>query len=229
MNKKGSFKELKVVIKDIVDGNGNIRTFPVGALAKRDLDDNRLDIIKSLVRLCLDTDFFCYETKMYLENYDLSMSKIYRHLVEDGVYLADDDNEFKKGERKVINKIANDQRKLDIAIGENVVTDLYNKSVPVGHYMIAIKNQYGKLGGSSLRDNLHLNLDKKVIVSELDDDDFEALMRTIYPYTNMAINEAIESLGSDKVGYFNYLMTCPDGLLSELDFNRKNELVNILK
>ena len=222
-----SFSMLKDIMHDLLDENNKERTIPIGTTAKRNLESNRIKALSLFCSILMNTDFISYETKYYLSHRDLSMEKVYRDLTE-LEYYEKHNLRIPKNSRVIINKISYDQSRVDAKFGENIVSDILNKSSSYMQYVIAMSKYREESVGNNLKDKLTLNLDNNAIYTTLTDEEFNRFLTTIAPYTTEKVTEVTKSISKNQAGYFNYLLISPNGYLSPEDSERKLKLVGIL-
>ena len=80
--------------------------------------------------------------------------------------------------------------------------------------------------GYRLRNKLVLDLDSNVYNTELSENDFEDFILTIAPYVKTQVEYISKNIESEKVGYFNYLITSKR--LTDEDKQRLSKLKDIL-
>lgn len=222
MAKSKSLSQLKDTIYGMVDTNGNFLAVPRGNVGKRCKSSERLGLMRNFIHFLLETDFLKYETKMYIADQNISMSRVYERLMENPEFEA-------KGltEKAIINRIYRDQTKLDNAFGSEFVTDILYGVQSISKYADLLGKEYAKFGDESLRSSIRLNLSKDCICTEVSDDDFDLFVDVIKPYLDTHMQAIEDAMDPKTVGYFNYLIGCPDNCLKPIDIDRKERLVRL--
>lgn len=203
-------KEIKNVAADVIDNNGNFRTVPIGAVGKRNLSEDRLKLLQSFLALLRDTSMICDETRMYLFNKYITLKGVTDEL----------NSKLRPGDKEINGHTTNakvnyDRSKIQSKVGENIIQDiLINNGNESALKIYAVKIAecnvlYGKSKGEDLRDYIALNLDKKALSSELDEERFNNLIVTIMPYLKSHMRAVEKSLDKESIGYFNYLVQSP--------------------
>lgn len=227
MEKGRMLSDLKEIVYDLMDNNGNSRVEPIGLVGSRKLPDSRLDLLRSFITLLLDTKILSDETRLYVFD---------RHISIEGV--NDNLNNLEKNKNKTIpllttkSKINYDRSKLERLFGRSMLGDIVlreNNNDKMGDYMSLIVDAMMKYrkDKTDLRENIALNLDKTVLCKELTEEQFDSFKLTIMPYLKSHMEMLAKTIDSDSVGYFNYLLYSPK--LSEVDKQRLEELKQILE
>lgn len=228
MEGKGILKELKLIYPDAIDNNGNLRTMPIGLLAKRKISMGRFHLLQSFIKLIIETDIVNKETKLYISNPDISYRSVNRAMNE-----LNGNVEPEIPERTTQSKIGYGRRKLMETFGEDIVTDIAFKTMnddKIRIYEEKITKAYREYAGGSredIRDGIALTLDKDSLCGELSDDKFDQFIDIIKPYLKHHMEAVSANMDEDSIGYFNNLMFNPN--LNNVDKERLallEELVN---
>lgn len=210
-------KDLKEIIGDLVDNNGNFRTLPIGSVGRRRLSNNRIKLMQDIVRLLRDTNIISEETKMYVFN---------RHITIKGVNQAfmDKTGEFIKF-KSTSSKIQYDKSKLEKMFTNRVFVDiLTNRDITV--YERAVAEQFSKYSKNNLRDGLILDISKDGINRELTDEEFQEFITIVAPYVKSHVEFISKNIDKRLSGYFNYITSMPK--LNEVDKERLDMLKTLI-
>lgn len=224
MAKNKSLSQLKEVIDLMIDKNGNFRAVPRGYIGKQELSGDRLRLMEMILRLFLETDFLNPETRLYLSNRYITIAGVRESMINNGLY---DNGELT--ESAVRNRIYRDQAKIESVFGDSFISDILMSNVkPIARYTEALGKEFAKSGDNELKKGVRLNLAEDIISTSIDDDEFDEFVEIIQPYLEPQMRFIEENLSARAVGYFNYVMGCPDKCLSATDLERKNKLITLL-
>lgn len=227
MGNSSLLKEIKTVAGDMIDNNGNFRTIPIGPTGKRNLSEDRIKLLQSFLTLLRDTGMLCEETRMYLFNKYITLKGVTDEL---NSKVGVNGKEFNN--HTTNSKVNYDRVKIQKRIGDNVITDIlmpgtseeilsiYSKKIIEANII------YGRQNGEDLRDNIALNLDKKALCIELDEERFNGFIQAILPYLKSHMQTVIESIDKESIGYFNYLIL--SNSLQGVDLERYNYIKQLL-
>lgn len=207
---------LRKVCGSFVDEHGNMRVKPIGFIENMKVEMDRQELLKDIVILLKDTDIINRETKMYIFN-NTTKREINEVLSEE------------VGETVSFNttqsKIQYGKTKLEKLFGDSIKRLLYKTydidDIP--RLIYDISSQYSDI---DLRNKLVLDLDSNVYNTELSENDFEDFILTIAPYVKTQVEYISKNIESEKVGYFNYLITSKR--LTDEDKQRLSKLKDIL-
>ena len=207
---------LRKVCGSFVDEHGNMRVRPIGFIENMKVEMDRQELLKDIVILLKDTDIINRETKMYIFN-NTTKREINEVLSEE------------VGETVSFNttqsKIQYGKTKLEKLFGYSIKRLLYKTydidDIP--RLIYDISSQYSDI---DLRNKLVLDLDSNVYNTELSENDFEDFILTIAPYVKTQVEYISKNIESEKVGYFNYLITSKR--LTDEDKQRLSKLKDIL-
>lgn len=207
---------LRRICNSFVDEHGNMRVRPIGFVENMKIDIERQELLKDIVILLKDTEIINRETKMYIFN-DVTKKEINEVLSEGS------------GEQIPFNttqaKIQYSKTKLEKIFGNGIDRLIYktHSIEDIPQLIFELSSQYSDV---ELRDKLVLNLDTNVYNTELGDKDFEDFIMTIAPYVKTHVEYISKNIESEKVGYFNYLISSKR--LSDIDKERLERLKEIL-
>lgn len=229
MAKGTILKELKETIYNVMDENGNFRVLPIGELDKRKLSEPRLQLLRNIVDLVLNTNIVCDETKMYIRDRNIKYNQVTEKLNEQPV-----NKKNPISYNSTVSKIQYDKKKLEAYLGYTIMSDIIVTNKSIEGYVVKVSELMGKFNDESkLRDNLLLNIEKGTIVTEFDDSNGtfgEVFNSTIIGYIKDRVDKVEKELNANKefVGYFNYLLSGMHTTDENVKRDREN-LVGLLK
>lgn len=222
MSKSKVLTGLKEVYFCLRDNNNNKRTLPIGRLGKMELSRERLGLLNDIIDLCIDTNIFCNETKLYLSDRYITFKG-----VAEALYPELEEKEFKSKCNTIASKIGYDRDKIERLFGENVLTDVFYGN-PIDKYKeIVIREIYKRSGDIDALKDIVIDLPKNCICSRLDDDGFDSLQEFLMPYYRYQKDARLKALLDsypDSIGYLVYLFSYNG--LSEEDKKRKDLIVS---
>lgn len=222
MAKNSVLENLKGIIYDMVDSNGNIRVLPTGPTGKLNLSNNRIKLLADMIKMLRDTQLLTEATKLYIFNRYMKIRD-----VNDSIHSDKSREEIDKQFNNTLSKIQYDKKKLESMFGDKVFVNILSNSDDISNYEKKLAEIYVKYSGESpLRKNLMLNIPKDCIASEISDSEFEDFIRTIAPYTKSQMNYIENNLGDKVCGYFNYILSLPS--LGDVDQERLDMLKTLL-
>lgn len=184
------------------------------------LDDKRIETIKKLVELVMNTDFFNEETKLFIGDYRIDYSG-----VADALSIKYN-KEVNK--RTVASKINYMKTKFERTFGDRMLLDLviYTRE-DITEYSQKISEELYKFISIDILDNIDLNFEEtNEIVTEVSEDDFSDFIDTIAPYTKKCKHIVEKSINKEVLAYIKHLST--NTSLSELDKERLKELKDLI-
>lgn len=195
--KSRMIKQLRNVMSECVDIEGNLLSTPRFLRVPRIEDNDRLCLVMDLARLLLCSDYISNITKFYLKNPWISY---------EGIRL-----EFKRvyGEELTIEKVNGriylDTERIYKDFGANLViaiTDL--TELDIKEYQSKVNELLGKHLNRGLLNKVRLNLGAGYLESNqlggISDEEFEEFLETILPYTDFVM-KAVEGSISPNVLY----------------------------
>ena len=212
--------QLKELAYDMVDNNGNFRTVPIGNVGKRNLSDDRLQLLRSIISLIKDTDIVTNETRMYLFNETMTIKWVNKKMNE----LAEEQGREPVPYNTTASKISYDRTKLEKCFGASILADIIFRTNNSDDIKVHISNvakayaRYNKQSDDEIRSNIMLKLNSSVLCSELSDEKFGQFISVISPYTKQHMERISNNIDEDALGYFNYIITSP--VLTEEDKGR---------
>lgn len=241
MSNSNTFKMLKEVIYCIYDANGNERVNCIGIVRENDVSEVRKELLKNIIKICLESDWFSMETKLYLKNRDMTLKRVNEYINEMiisereeyvnkyGLKLGKDN---KINYNNTVSKIMYDQKRLNAKFGGDFMANIVNqKTVDISNYELVV----GKLlvdlfSKESIRDRLAIKIKDNIVIKEYDGDFIEKYGDILSFYLKSTLKAVEDKLNNDKFfcGYFNYLLSG----ISTNDLKvieDRNKLSNLLK
>lgn len=192
----GLNKHLKEIIREFVIDE-KILSKPKGNIIKHEIGSDRLEFLVKLIDLVLNTKFTCYETKIYLSNYYISISEVCNQLRREG-YVVNNNT--------VKAKIFYDKKKIAQEFGNDIIVDIVErtqvdmKEISDKLNKLRIKYSYPKL-----LDNILLDIDvEKYLKNEyhqVNDEEFKDLLLILAPYTKNHVRFVGDNLPENTVSY----------------------------
>ncbi len=229
MPKDTILKEIKGVIPDIMDANGNFRTIPIGFVGKRNLSNYRLELLKNFIILLRDTKIINRETRMYLFDQYITVKGVNDRLNAEG----ESDPRFERiPYNTTISKITYDRKdKIEKLFGPEFLRDILlsndkRKLAKCSENLTLAYKKYSDNKNSYLRDKIALPLSDEPMCNELSDEEFNAFISTILPYLKHHMKSVADGIDEKSIGYFNYILVNPT--LSTVDKERLDYLKQLL-
>lgn len=221
MSKTGLFSILRPIVYCFRDGNGNFRTMPLKEFSGLDPNSQTILSLNLLLKLIFNTDFISTETKIYLSDRFMSAPALHQVLTET-------DPKYSKTKKDVANLIYRDQTRVARLVTPDELYKIAYKHGSASGLLERLSLEFCKLDKSdSVIQNLTIPLPKDVMSSKCDEDIFDDFLTRIAPYTKGYIENIINKLPKEAVGYFNYLMYNP--MLSEQDKEKKDAVLAVLE
>lgn len=218
-----TLKTLKSVIRDMLDSRGNFRVQPIGGIGSMNFPEERLKFIRSLIVFLLKTDFFNYETRAYILDYGVSLSRLFEELQYNPEYEKAD-----ASKQVMVNRIYRDASKFTSTFGASMLSDVCYSNEDFSHYRETLASQFVAVAGNDMRYAVRLKLDRKVVSTHCDEEEYKEFISAILPYIDSQMSFIENNISKTAVGYFNYLLSVPDKLLEGEDLERKKKLREIL-
>lgn len=220
MANSNTFKMLKEVIYSLYDNNGNERTTYIGMIKAYNVSEMRVSLLKNIIKVCLESDWFSEETKIYLKNRDLTLKRVNEVVNEQlenernnyvGKYGLKLNDNGKIKYNNTVSKIMYDQKKLNSKFGGDFMTNIVvQRTVDISNYEVIVNKILSEcFGVNSARDNLCFNIRNDIMIKEYDGDFIDKYGDILRFYIKSTIKSMEEMLNNDKlfVGYFNYLLS----------------------
>ncbi len=204
MAKDNIIPSLRETVYDMMDKNGNFRVVPIGVTGDRDLDEERLQLLRDILVLFRDSDMLDRATKMYIFQRDITIKSV-----------AMDINEERKKEglpelkvSSVQSKIYFGKEKIKKYYGELFLSDIKFTRKSIEDYIKITRELSEKyFGNYKLRKGLAISLrEQKRVVESLEEDKFRDFVQMIAPYTKNQMNYIETNISDEQIGYFNYLL-----------------------
>ncbi len=216
-------KGINSAVKGLVSGfylEGNILDNPIKRYIQVKLPLQKILLCKKIVFLLMKTKgFISEETKCYLSDYYHTASDVYR--------IFNTSGEIDK--TKIKNKISYDMGKIVRNIGD---LEFFQKLIIYNNNNMPDTTKFNKAFAKyhesdfNLNDNVLVDIPIKDYSTELSEEDFSEMAKTLHPYMKSMVDISIGSLSDSQIGYFMYLK---DNyfLLEDTDKERYNFLYRL--
>ena len=222
MSRESILCELKSIIPDLVDLNGNFRVTPIGWVGKQNLMNSHIKFLDDFITLLKTTSIITSETRMYIFDKYITMQGVNDELNKN---IENDNNKVRYN--NTMSKIQYDKNKLNNYFGAHLISDVMSNNTDISNYERTLGELFIKQAGKSeLRDNLLLHLNTSCMTSELSDEKFEEFRSTIMPYIKSQVTFIENNIDTESCGYFNYLLSMPT--LNDIDKKRLGVLKDLL-
>lgn len=205
------------------DKNGNERVKYIGSIGRRNLDERRIKLIKSIVYIANNTDYFCEYSKMYIRDRDISLKS-----------LTEIVNEI-EGKKYTVNtitsKVMYDKKKIETVLGQSIIDDIVYTSQDIGIYEEKVNLMINmKSIDNATRNMFSLSIDMDVVRTTYNGDFIADYKDVILKYSKRVMQIVEEALNSDIEfkGYFNYLTSNSPNMSKEA-IRDKERLMQLLK
>lgn len=204
-------KQLKPVVCDFLDKDGNILYEPSGRYIRINIKPDRIEFLRQFIDLLLNTKYISKETKMYISNRYMTISNVYEEL---------------KVSNKDINlntvkaKIFYDKNKIAALFGDDMLAKVIEyKDTDMGEYWEKIYKALEKYGSTGVFDGIALKMPPSNLEKEITDEEFNEFIECIKPYLLTHMQEKSKGINRKVVGYIKYIMS--SSVLSKEDIERK--------
>lgn len=217
---KALVKQLRVVVASFTDNKGNIVNEFNSYYIKRKLDGRRIDYLRNLVGLILNTNITGLETKIYLKNLNCTVKGV--------KVILDREYGIQSTENRIAAKIYYDKNKIIGAIGERALIDVIEFSNPdMDFYERLLIQAIDKYSCDKLLNKIDIKLpEPEGIVQCISDEDYNEFIDKIYVYTKKGKNEMSKNISSKATDYIRYLLSSDS--LNEIDNKRRNEVIEMI-
>lgn len=213
---------LKQVIYSMYDNNGNLRVKFIGSLADIELSEGRIDLLKNITDLVLNTNIISEETKIYLKDRNIKVSQVNeiinerrkekKEAIEKKLGNSINYDEYKEvSVNSTQSKITYDRQRLEKMLGSDILTNIiYQRAYNIEEYQIKVGKLLEKYKNiASLREELVLNLKEDCYNKEYNGDFKQDSIKLLKPYIKSEIEQVEKEINNnlDFVGYFNYLLS----------------------
>lgn len=222
MSKSTIMGLLKEVIYDMYDDNGMLRVSLRGELGNRVLSEAKLELLKNICDLVLNTNIISEPTKMYIRDRNIKVAQI-NEILNDRARekselierIKDDKKYFEVGGKISINttqsKITYDRKRLEGLLGSDILTNIiYKEKFSIENYQIVVGELLLKYKNiKPVREELLLNIDKDGYMKEYNGDFMNDFHSILGKYVSSEVKRVENELNSNRafVGYFNYLLS----------------------
>lgn len=217
------FKGLREIIFAMYDNNGNERITYFEPLSKISLSPARLELLRNICDLVLNTDVVSNYSKLYLKERNIRLKDVVevinranKEKMELVKVKTGKNIEYEVGGEvsynTVVSKIEYDRKKFEAAVGgSNIIVDiLYYPNKSIEHYQVCVSKlmeEYKGDGGA--RKKLNLNIERGTYAKEYDGDfmkDYGDILYTYLEATRLRVERELNR-NQNFVGYFNYLLS----------------------
>lgn len=211
---------LKSIVDDFYD-NGILEE-PLKRRIINDLDDKRVEALKKLVELVMETPFFNEEVKLFIGDYKINYNGVVDELT------LKYNKEFNI--RTVSSKINYMKSKFEKTFGNRMLLNLtlYTRE-NIDEYIVKINNELDNFRRESVLDGIDLNFpdtsDK--IIKEVEEEEFSDFIDVIAPYTKKCKRIVEESIDKDVLAYIRNICTSTN--LSDIDKERLEQLKELIE
>jgi len=213
-------KQIKELVRDFIDENGVILEEPRGVTGKQNYDTRRIKFLRSFLDLLLHTRITRKAFRFYVTKC-LTMRETAKELQKQGHDICDS---------TVQSMIWRDQETILRVLGKDVIKDILvytNNDISVyEERLIAALAKYSDNAGL-MESKLALKLPLPVMVGEISEEEFDDFYFTILPHLKTHMKALTEMINPKVVGYSKYILGSE--ILSEIDSQRKNRLLMVLK
>lgn len=222
MSSTSVLTQLRELNYSLRDNNNNERIEPIGVLRGKKLNENRVQLLREIISIVLDTDIVGDETKMYIRNNGITLKNLTMMLNDSGIEIS---------ESALTGRVMYSGRKLEKEIGSDTIsTIMYSLSKDITVYEDKVAKVMCKYtGGSDLKKNIMFNIDSDSVVSQYDGNFFGDFGNVLREFNVIHYNEAkrIEK-SKEACGYINYLLS---GIKTddEAVLKDRERLINLLK
>lgn len=237
------FMGLKEIIYSMYDSNGNERIVYYEPLSKLDLSEARLELLRNICDLVLNTNILSEYSKIYIKNRNIKLKNVVEEvnrinrdkmkLVK--VKTGHDETYEVGGEvtyNHVVSKIQYDQKRLVVDLGGSdiIVNILFYPSKSIEDYQLRVSRLLEKYRvGGNLRDKLTVKIGDSAYSKTYNGNFMDKYKDILYTYLESTRLEVEKQLNENKefVGYFNHLISGINSEDSQVLQDRR-ELLDLL-
>lgn len=211
MSTTSIIQKLKGIVADFVTEDGKILEVPLRGKGYSKLaDERRLQFIRGMLDLILNTNFLSSMTKAYIRNRYISIKGLARELENKG---------FDVNENTLQTKIFRDQHKIESVFGDRVLLDLLHyDNIPIEKYERELSETFAKYADMSSFENIALQIPDTGIKTSITDEEFQDFIKILLPYHKAHMQSLSENL-TDSIAYIRFILSST--LLNETDIERK--------
>lgn len=190
-------KQLRLVIRDLYDDEGNERETPRRTYISGKVKWEAVILLREIVRIVLSANYFTEVTKEYIMNSLASRKDI-----------AD---KFNMNQHTVQTKIYRDTQKFKRDFGEDCLYRIStNPNADLTPYRKKVQEFSGTLQAFYDAIDLHFKSALGAYSVDLDSDSFDTLCQVLTTYSKKYKQRVADSVPSDSLGYINYLFSKED-------------------
>lgn len=211
---------------------GLFREFPVSFMLRADTKKKNIDIIKNILSIILTSDNISMASKIYITNFKISIRNTNEILNDLNEEASRKTGKHIKhvGYTNTLNALANDDKAIAEALGENTILDLvYNRvnyKVENDRLLNNIIKRFGNCDNK--RSNLLLDFSHDVFRYNKykGSEEFFEILEGLRPYLVQQRDKAEDTISRDIdfIGYFNYLLSSKAILDPKLNKDRERLL-----
>ena len=211
--------QLRLIVLDNYKDKKVLET-PVGRYIRKELDSDRLIIVRELTELLMETDYLSEESKVFL-----SIPYINYQGVVDEIYI---NSGRITNANNVQSRVWYDKDKLVKELGGDLPIDVLEyMSRDVRIYLDRIANLRLKLSKADLLKGVELKFPRKTVYCDsILDEEFEEFLNIIAPYTKKCMSKVANGIDEKVLGYIRYITTHKN--LSDTDKKRYNDLKELI-
>lgn len=201
--------------------DGIIYKNPSKKFIRAELSEDRIEVLRKIVRLIMFTEYTDEYTKLYLSNPTLSYKEVANILGSDETTLGE-----KLTDNQVKGKVWHKIDKLKNAFGaESIMRITMYRNNDISQIVekvnsLLLENSIG------IQSNFDLELSSNMFNGNLSDKEFNEMVELIYPYSRKTIELVQRAITNNMKDYMNYLEANRDSLTTE-ELERYNILVDL--
>lgn len=219
MSSKTITKQLKALVEDFTDSEGNILERPKGRFVRKKLDERRIMFLRRFVDLLLNTGFVSEETKLYIKN---------RYITQEGVAEAMRERGKEANPNSVSAKIWYDKNKIVHLFGTRFLVEITEyDNVNMEDYEIKLDKAFAKYCNNKALKDIIIDLPTGRYERKLEDEEFIQLLEKLKPYIKINVKKVSESITSGEVGYIEFLLS--SNILDSGELKHRRILEGFLK
>lgn len=199
MSSKNITKQLKALVDDFTDSQGNILEHPKGRFVRKKLDERRIMFLRRFVDLLLNTGFVSEETKLYIKD---------RYITQEGVAEAMRERGKEANPNSVSAKIWYDKNKIVHLFGTRFLVEITEyDNVNMEDYEIKLDKAFAKYCNNKALKDIIIDLPTGRYERKLENEEFIQLLEKLKPYIKNNAKKVSESITSGEVGYIEFLLS----------------------
>lgn len=211
--------QLKALINDFLDSDSiTILSKPKSTYIKKELGLERINVIKDLIDLLLNTDFVSNETQLYIKNKYITYEGISEILLQEGKKIKPS---------AVSANVWYNKNKIVDTFGEGIVLDLVEYvDTDITSYKELIVDTKIKYSRNNVLDNVALKLPEASPTYSINETEYRDFITAILPYTKYHMEAVSEAIPKEAIGYAKWILS--SSTLQGEHLQRKEELLELL-